>query len=727
MNITFYSYKGGVGRTLALANAATHLARSGFRVLVADFDLEAPGIEHYFKVPTERGLVELIGMYSNELKKAEPTLSQQLQELGTPVERVEAVLGSALRDIGQSNAGSDALESFWGEAEIVEGARIHVMSAGSRREPTQYAKAVRELSLSALYAEYAGFHLMDWLRHRFLSDWDFVFIDSRTGITEVGGVCTHHLADLNVLVTTMNPVSHAGCAHMAGSIAGYRERHGLSSNIALLVTRVSELTTSSELDSLRARVEADARGSRAKGAPAVINVGLGSLAAPHEDALLSGLGNASLEFMLDTKGTASQVLTRVSGLYQRLAFALLGHALDRREEALSDDGTVGVDLRILIVHSADGLETAMRLGTFLHAMPSYAARGWVRSAAVRRPEDAAHSEHLGEVRVDYWALSGPSQSFNRIESLIGAELVLPVVTSDYWKRDIVYDPLLGLAQSSGGTLEGARASLRAVLLQERVAIGKSPLRKTWKPVVMGNVDGASLGSSRDLSKRLGSSSDIDAAFCESILGFVGWLQPAEVRSINTTSLNVSESKWRLLRPGMSKYWPFSEHGEPIANPLEGELKSPREAAYNKIQYAETVGSARKWWDAFENENRSRPGLVARLAAELAVRDATITEFFLAYVYSNTDNIQANLDYLDYSRLKKKEEAKKQEAAAKARQPSEALEKAPELGQARGVPLEADREAQGASDESPAGEAPSKPIASDAGEAGASFRGESDAE
>jgi len=36
---------------------------------------------------------------------------------------------------------------------------------------------------------------------------------------------------------------------------------------------------------------------------------------------------------------------------------------------------------------------------------------------------------------------------------------------------------------------------------------------------------------------------------------------------------------------------------------------------------------------------------------LKVRSATISEFFLAYVYSNTDNIQANLHYLDFMRLK----------------------------------------------------------------------------
>ncbi len=87
---------------------------------------------------------------------------------------------------------------------------------------------------------------------------------------------------------------------------------------------------------------------------------------------------------------------------------------------------------------------------------------------------------------------------------------------------------------------------------------------------------------------------------------------------------------------------------------------------SKLDWDNTTGSARKWWEAFENENKHRNALVLRLAEELATRKATITEFFLAYVYSNTDNIQANLCYLDYTRLKKEEERKKKEAAAKAR-------------------------------------------------------------
>lgn len=82
---------------------------------------------------------------------------------------------------------------------------------------------------------------------------------------------------------------------------------------------------------------------------------------------------------------------------------------------------------------------------------------------------------------------------------------------------------------------------------------------------------------------------------------------------------------------------------------------------NHLDWPNTTGSARKWWEAFERENQHRLALVLRLVEELHLRKATITEFFLAYVYSQTDNIQANLFYLDYRRLKKKEEQEGRQA------------------------------------------------------------------
>ena len=46
--ITFYSYKGGVGRSMCLANTAILLAKWQYKVLIVDWDLEAPGLENFY-------------------------------------------------------------------------------------------------------------------------------------------------------------------------------------------------------------------------------------------------------------------------------------------------------------------------------------------------------------------------------------------------------------------------------------------------------------------------------------------------------------------------------------------------------------------------------------------------------------------------------------------------------------------------------------------------------
>ncbi|MEZ5386682.1 MAG: AAA family ATPase [Prosthecobacter sp.] len=71
----------------------------------------------------------------------------------------------------------------------------------------------------------------------------------------------------------------------------------------------------------------------------------------------------------------------------------------------------------------------------------------------------------------------------------------------------------------------------------------------------------------------------------------------------------------------------------------------------KLGGSTLTGSALKWWASFEAENTDQLPLLHRLAEELRNRKATIADFFAAYVYSNTSDIQANLHYLDYMRLK----------------------------------------------------------------------------
>jgi MinD-like ATPase involved in chromosome partitioning or flagellar assembly len=51
--IVFFGLKGGVGRSTAMAMVAYHLARSGKRVLLIDFDLESPGLSGLL-LPPER-------------------------------------------------------------------------------------------------------------------------------------------------------------------------------------------------------------------------------------------------------------------------------------------------------------------------------------------------------------------------------------------------------------------------------------------------------------------------------------------------------------------------------------------------------------------------------------------------------------------------------------------------------------------------------------------------
>ena len=73
MICTFYSYKGGVGRSMALANIAELLYARGLRVLMVDFDLEAPGLERYFNVANaqtkprdalmKRGVMDMLTSY----------------------------------------------------------------------------------------------------------------------------------------------------------------------------------------------------------------------------------------------------------------------------------------------------------------------------------------------------------------------------------------------------------------------------------------------------------------------------------------------------------------------------------------------------------------------------------------------------------------------------------------------------------------------------------------
>jgi WD40 repeat protein len=177
---------------MALAAVADLLARRGLKVLAVDFDLEAPGLERYFfdnegsrKKRTEAGLIDLIQTYRR-----------------------------ALTDEAEfERADFKQLHRFTAEA-IVEassrGGSVHLMTAG-RREPAErlreYALAVRSFDWQDFFYNWKGDRFFDWLRHQWSdprTGYDVVLVDSRTGVTEMGGVCAYQLADVAVLLCAPN-------------------------------------------------------------------------------------------------------------------------------------------------------------------------------------------------------------------------------------------------------------------------------------------------------------------------------------------------------------------------------------------------------------------------------------------------------------------------------------------------------------------------------------------
>ena len=70
--VTFYSYKGGTGRTMAMANVAWIIASNGKRVLAVDWDLESPGLHKFFHpfldestITATPGVIEIINDYAS--------------------------------------------------------------------------------------------------------------------------------------------------------------------------------------------------------------------------------------------------------------------------------------------------------------------------------------------------------------------------------------------------------------------------------------------------------------------------------------------------------------------------------------------------------------------------------------------------------------------------------------------------------------------------------------
>lgn len=189
--VTFYSYKGGVGRTMAMANVAALLARKGRKVVMLDFDLEAPGLDSFeeFKPAHEKtGVVEFVQKYQKT--KTLPPLENYIFEC--PLE--EAISVNWWR-----RAGRDTGEVI-GELR----GRVWLMPAGKKDQ--RYNHDLAQINWPALYENNESGRFVEAWKKSIEEKYspDYVLVDSRTGLTDVGGICTGHLADLVVLLSGLN-------------------------------------------------------------------------------------------------------------------------------------------------------------------------------------------------------------------------------------------------------------------------------------------------------------------------------------------------------------------------------------------------------------------------------------------------------------------------------------------------------------------------------------------
>jgi cellulose biosynthesis protein BcsQ len=242
--ITFYSYKGGTGRSMALANVAWLLASNGMKVCVVDWDLEAPGLHRYFKpFLVDHDLFATDGLIDAFWRAAGQAF--------TPAKGDSSEI--TLRKFTLDTLDVD-LEDYITPLDWDFGASGGIDFIGAGRQGATYSERVNTFDWGHFYS-LGGGGLLDEVRELMASSYDFVLIDSRTGVSDTSGICTIQMPDTLVGCFTLNRQSIDGAAAILRSVRAQRSAQSGRTGIMLLpiVTRIEN----SEKDKLElARVYA---------------------------------------------------------------------------------------------------------------------------------------------------------------------------------------------------------------------------------------------------------------------------------------------------------------------------------------------------------------------------------------------------------------------------------------------------------------------------------------
>ena len=316
--ITFYSFKGGVGRTLALVNVAAHLASQGKSVLMVDFDLEAPGLDLFPAFAADRDTPGVVDFVIDYIKTgAAPDASSYIADC-----RVSGV----------------------------DNGKLALMRSGLASR--NYSARLSGIDWQKLYAEQDGYLLFEDLKAQWRQQLnpDYVLIDSRTGHTDVGGICTRQLADSVVACFIPNEENICGLETVATDVRNEAaDSKGRTIDLHFVLSNVPDLDDEKGILAKRLK-QAKARLGFDRPAATI-----------HRYESLSLLDNEI--FVLGRRRT------RLAAEYRRLAMAITSRNLEDREVALrllsspfdlsgflgvSDRSLWGTMEKIQVLHANDG-------------------------------------------------------------------------------------------------------------------------------------------------------------------------------------------------------------------------------------------------------------------------------------------------------------------------------------------------------------------------------------
>lgn len=202
---SFYSFKGGVGRTTATVLTALLLARQGKRVLIIDFDLEAPGLSSMFaneddrtqNLLTVKGFVDfLIDFEANERNIEKISLDEYYfiknEQILVGTNGGELIIVPAIATDSNS---ADSYITKLSKANIKYG-------FGKEYIPDLFLKAMEEKTQP-----------------------DVILIDTRTGINDVGGLVFNRYAQSIFLIFYGNQQNMFGLESMLPELKELNKRN----------------------------------------------------------------------------------------------------------------------------------------------------------------------------------------------------------------------------------------------------------------------------------------------------------------------------------------------------------------------------------------------------------------------------------------------------------------------------------------------------------------------